>query len=521
MDDGRVTDRPIPRLAIKGLTKSFGGVRALSRADLTVNPSEIHGLLGKNGSGKSTLIKILSGFHAPDDGTLEIDGRPVSLPMPLGKSEAHGLAFVHQNLGLLADATVLENLIAGDHERLNRWRINWRAEAARARALFDENHLNLNPDTVVVDLSPVQRAQLAIVRAADRVRAHQLHGTAGLLVLDEPTPFLPIDDVRELFAMMRRLTARGVGIIFVSHDIDEVMEVTDHVTVLRDGHVIGSFVTAQTGRAQIVEAIVGRSVTTDRIVPDLAPASGFAINVRDLSGATVRDIGLSVASGEILGLTGLIGSGYDEVPYLLSGAVSAQCGQLNIGSDNHDLTQMTPTRAIDAGIALIPADRQKAGLALDLTLTENVTLPLLGRRMSSAFIKHRVLARETAGIMARFAVKAEAPGQVASELSGGNQQKLVLGKWLQLGPRLVLLDEPTQGIDVGARREIYQRIIELCAAGASVICATSEFEQLEMIAHRVLVFDRGRITAELSGPNVTKSAIAEACYQENKVHETV
>jgi len=516
-----VIDGPIPRLAIKGLTKSFGGVRALSRADLVINPGEIHGLLGKNGSGKSTLIKILSGFHAPDEGSLEIDGRPVSLPMPLGQSEAHGLAFVHQNLGLLADATVLENLIAGDHERLNRWHINWRSETARARALFEENHLTLDPGAVVADLSPVKRAQLAIVRAADRVRAHQLHGGAGLLVLDEPTPFLPIDDVRELFAMMRRLTARGVAIVFVSHDIDEVMEVTDRATVLRDGHVIGSFVTSQTARAQIVEAIVGRSMTTDRIVADLIPISGNTVNVSNLSGNTLRDVALSVAPGEILGLTGLIGSGYDEVPYLLSGASSARTGQLDMGGVSHNLTRMTPAAAIDAGIALIPADRQKAGLALDLTLTENVTLPLLGRRLSGAFINHAVLARETGGIMARFAVKAEAPGQIASELSGGNQQKLVLGKWLQLGPRLVLLDEPTQGIDVGARREIYDRIIDLCAAGASVICATSEFEQLEMIAHRVLVFDRGRIKAELTGPSVTKSAIAEACYQEDKVHAAV
>jgi ribose transport system ATP-binding protein len=416
---------------------------------------------------------------------------------------------------------VLENLIAGDQERLNPWRINWRAEAARARALFDDNHLDLDPGMVVADLSPVKRAQLAIVRAADRVRAHQAHGGAGLLVLDEPTPFLPMEDVRILFTMMRRLTARGVSIVFVSHDIDEVMEVTDRATVLRDGHVIGSFVTADTSRAQIVEAIVGRSMTTDRIVHDLVPDASPSIRVQNLSGHTVRDIALSVGSGEILGLTGLIGSGYDEVPSLLSGASRALSGQLYLDNTRHDLTLMTPTNAIDAAIALIPADRQKAGLALDLTLTENVTLPLLGRSVSGAWINHRGLYHETAAIMARFAVKAEAPGQTASELSGGNQQKLVLGKWLQLGPRLVLLDEPTQGIDVGARREIYDRIIELCAAGASVICATSEFEQLEMIAHRVLVFDRGRIKAELSGPKVTKSAIAEACYKENRVDAPV
>ena len=514
-------DAPNPRLAIRGLSKAFGGVRALSGADLTVSPGEIHGLLGKNGSGKSTLIKILSGFHAPDAGSLEIDGRAVPLPMPLGKSEAYGLAFVHQNLGLLADATVLENLIAGDHQRLNPWRLNWRSEAARARKLFDENHLDLDPQAAVADLSPVKRAQLAIVRAADRVNVHRAHGSAGLLVLDEPTPFLPMEDVRELFAMMRRLTAGGVSIIFVSHDIDEVIEVTQRATVLRDGRMIASFITAQTPRSTIVEAIVGRAVSTDRIVTP-RPRSVFpAIRVSGLTGRTVRSFACAVDPGEILGLTGLIGSGYDEVPYLLSGAAAAVSGSLTMADVARDLTQMTPAAAIKAGIALIPADRQRAGLALDLTLTENATLPLLGRRLSGVLLNHRQLARETIAILAHFAVKADAPGQFAAELSGGNQQKLVLGKWLQLGPRLVLLDEPTQGIDVGARREIYQRIAELCASGASVICATSEFDQLEMIAHRVLVFERGRIKAELRGADVTKTAIAQACYEEARSHATV
>ena len=516
-----MSDPVAPRLAIRGLTKSFGGVRALNGADLAIRPGEIHGLLGKNGSGKSTLIKILSGFHAPDEGRLEIDGKPVPLPMPLRKSEAHGLAFVHQNLGLLSDATVLENLIAGDHARLNSWHINWRTEAARARRLFAEHHVDLDPLAVVADLSPVKRAQLAIVRAADRISGQHRLGGAGLLVLDEPTPFLPIEDVRELFAMMRRLTGRGVSIIFVSHDIDEVMEVTDSITVLRDGQVIGSFVTAQTRRTAIVEAIVGASVSTDRVVTPLSARSAPAIHVTALSGQTVRDIGFDIAPGEILGLTGLIGSGYDAVPYLLSGATPAVAGSLTLGQGVYDLTRMSPSAAIAAGIALIPADRQRAGLALDLTLTENVTLPLLGRTVKRALLNHRKLAHTTSGIMTRFAVKADAPGQPASELSGGNQQKLVMGKWLQLGPRLVLLDEPTQGIDVGARREIYDRIADLCATGASVLCATSEFEQLEMIAHRVLVFERGRIKAELSGPQVTKSAIAEACYREARADALV
>lgn len=512
---------PAPRLAIRGLTKSFGGARALTRADLTINAGEIHGLLGKNGSGKSTLIKILSGFHQPDEGTLEIDGEPIALPIPLGRSEAHGLAFVHQNLGLLAEATVLENLIAGDHERLNQWRINWRAERERARNLFADHHLDLDPDIQVGDLSPVKRAQLAIVRAAERVRAHSAHGSAGVLVLDEPTPFLPIEDVRELFSMMRRLTATGVSIIFVSHDIDEVMEITDRATVLRDGEVIGSFITDQTDRTQIVAAIVGRSMSSDRVVGPFVPTSSPAVRTTELTGQIVQNVSFDVRPGEILGLTGLIGSGYDEIPYLLSGATIALRGDLQLPPARYDLAQMTPAGAIAAGIALIPADRQRSGLALDLSLVENVTLPLLGRGENVFFLKHQVLAAITAGIMERFAVKADRPQQPASELSGGNQQKLVLGKWLQLGPRLVLLDEPTQGIDVGARREIYDRLVDLCRNGTSIICATSEFEQLETIAHRVLIFDRGRIKAQIVGDDITKSAIAHACYQESRTYATV
>lgn len=504
----------VPRLEIRGLTKTFGGVRALDRADLTLMPGEVHGLLGANGSGKSTLIKILSGFHAPDAGTLWIDGREVALPMPLGRSETCGLSFVHQNLGLLHEASVLENLIAGDHERLNPWHINWRAEAQRARALFVEHRLDFSPGQTVADLSPVQRAQLAIVRAADRVREHRRHGAPGVLVLDEPTPFLPQEDVRELFGMMRQLTAKGVTIVFVSHDIDEVMEVTDRCTVLRDGAVIGTFETARTERAALVEAIVGRSLAVNRRVAAL-PAAPPAVELRGLEGSIVRDIALSVQAGEILGLTGLIGSGYDEVPMLLSGARRARAGALTLAGTTHDVARLDPADTMAAGIASIPADRQRAGIAPDLTLAENAMLPLI---KGSLALDHRRLRARTADLLARFSVKAQSGEQPASELSGGNQQKLVLGKWLQLGPRLVLLDEPTQGIDVGARQEIYDRLFEVCATGAAVICATSEFEQLEIIAHRVLIFDNGRVRAELKGDDVTKSAIAQACYKAGASH---
>lgn len=497
------------RLKVEGLTKTFGGMRALNSVDLTVQPGEIHGLLGKNGSGKSTLIKVLSGFHAPDAGRLSIDGRSVHLPMPAGRCEAHGLTFVHQHLGLILEASVLENLLVGDHRRDRGFRIHWRREAERARALLASHHLSLDPYTLIEDLSPVQRAQFAIVRAADRVGEG-----GGALVLDEPTPFLPLDDVSRLFELMRRLADAGTAIVFVSHDIDEVKEVTHRATVLRDGEVITAFDTASTERGAIVEAIVGNSVEIDRRVRDLSSSAVPLARISDVSDTLVEAVTFDVAPGEIVGLTGLIGSGFDRVPYLLAGARTARTGTLQLAGVSHRLSRMHPKAAMNAGIVLIPSDRAHAGMTAELSLTENAMLPRLPDQIT---VPHRRRSKATGQLIERFGVKANDPEQLAAELSGGNQQKLVLAKWFQLGPRLVLLDEPTQGIDVGARREVYDRLQELSEAGAGIVCATSEFEELEAIAHRVLVFDGGRIVAELKGADVTKTKIAAACYNARRI----
>ncbi len=503
---------PVERLSICGLTKVFGGNRALDAVDFEVASGEIHGLLGQNGSGKSTLIKILSGFYAPDAGSISIDGHPIPLPMPMGRHEAMGLAFVHQNLGLYPDGTVLENLIAGDHGRLNSWRIDWRQEAARARALFATFKLDLKPNDLVETLSPVLRAQLAIVRAADRIQHGNDTGSA-ILVLDEPTPFLPMDDVQALFSMMRQLAATGVSIIFVSHDIDEIIDVTDRATVLRDGKTIGSFDTASMSRPQIVEMIVGHALKTDRTAGDTVKTDVNAnVVTSSVCGRLIQNLSFEVKPGEILGLTGLIGSGYDEVPYLLNGSTTARTGSLVVRGNTFDLGTVTPARSMKAGVVLIPADRQITGIVPELTLLENVSLPVLGNHERPGYINHKKLRDNADRLLKHFKVKAEGPDQQAGDLSGGNQQKIVLAKWLQLNPVLVLLDEPTQGIDVGARAEIYDFLNTLCAGGASVICATSEFEQLEAIAHRVLVFDRGQVTVELKDGDVTKSNIAKACY---------
>ena len=503
------------RISISGLTKVLVATTHWTGLDSMSHRAKSMVCSARTAPENRTLIKILSGYHAPDAGAVSIDGVPVSLPIAVGRHENLGLAFVHQNLGLFPGGTVLENLIAGDHGRLNPWHINWRREAERARELFRSFHLDLEPNMPVEQLPQVKRAQLAIVRAADRIQQHGTYAGPGLLVLDEPTPFLPMEDVRDLFAMMRRLAGSGVSIVFVSHDIDEIIEVTDRATVLRDGKTIGSFDTASKSRSEIVEMIVGRSLESDRSPADtLAAGSDARVRVSALSGSMVKDLSFDVRPGEILGLTGLIGSGYDEVPYLLSGASQAQNGRLAIDATEMDLVGLSPAASMKSGIVLIPADRQRTAVAPELSTLENISLPVLGTIGSAVMVDHVRLRDNARHLIERFGVKAQGTNQQANDLSGGNQQKVVLAKWLQLNPVFVLLDEPTQGIDVGARAEIYEILAQLCAAGACILCATSEFEQLEAIAHRVFVFDRGQVVAELAGSDVTKSNIAKACYSE-------
>lgn len=510
-------------LAVRGLTKAFGGQRALDDVNLDVAPAEVHGLLGQNGSGKSTLIKVLAGYHVPDAGTIDLHGHRTALPVSVSDHEAHGLAFVHQNLGLLPEATVLENLIAGEHGRLNRWRLDWRGESRRARELFDQFDLDIDPEMSVASLPPVRRAQLAIVRAAARVRrggAEDDDG-GGLLVLDEPTPFLPVTDVEVLFALVRRLVARGTSVVFVSHDIDEVMALTDRATVLRDGKVAGSFVTESASRSTIVEMIIGRTVapSSGRRHQDQAPLGAARVEITDLALSSGERLDLALRPGEIVGLTGLVGSGYDELPYLLGGASPTRSGHMELDGHRLELRSLTPASALRANAVLVPSDRPGRGLAMGLSILDNLSLPLIVSSKQRFRLRHGHLRERADGAAMRFGVRLRDVRQPCEELSGGNQQKVVLARWLQLDPALVLLDEPTQGIDVGARAEIYALIDALSDAGTCVLCATSEFEQLEALADRVLVFSRGRVVADITGDGLTKAGIAKACYTESGAHD--
>jgi ribose transport system ATP-binding protein len=509
-----------PRLTLRHLSKTFGGARALDDVDMTVLPGEVHGLLGENGSGKSTLIKILAGYHAPDLGELEVDGKPTKLPLHPGQFRELGMSFVHQDLGLVDALSVLENLRVGEFAASrDRWRISWRRERRRARETFARYGVRLDPDAKVGSLSGVERALLAIVRAVEEMDVSTQQNGSGLLVLDEPTVFLPQEGTERLFALVREIAASGSSVLFVSHDMDEVREVTDRVTVLRDGRVVATVATADASKARLVEMIIGRRLEElEAEHHDLTGAETDAA-VRGLSGTVVRDVSFELHAGEVLGLTGLLGSGFDEVPYLVFGAVTARGGSLRLGAATFDLPRLRPDAALEAGIALLPANRQQHGSVASLPVADNVSLPVLDEYFSGIRLERRRMLQGTRRLLQEFDVRPSDPHLPYGALSGGNQQKALLAKWLQTRPKLLLLHEPTQGVDVGARQQIFGLIREAAESGVYVVCASADYEQLALICDRILVLGRGRIARQLVGDAITKDRIIEQCYAASAAEE--
>ncbi|MDO9352380.1 MAG: sugar ABC transporter ATP-binding protein [Solirubrobacteraceae bacterium] len=503
-----------PTIELTGLTKRFDGVLALDGVDLTVVPGEIHGLLGENGSGKSTLIKVLAGFHGTDGGRLSVAGEEVPLPLSPDTPKRLGLEFVHQDLGMIESLSVVENLRIGEMNR-RRMRISWADEHRRAREVFDRYGIDLDPRAIVADVRPVQRAQLAIARAMEGMRAArgELEHTKGLLVLDEPTVFLPREEVEQLFTLMRDVAASGASVLFVSHDLDEVRHVTDRVTVLRDGRHIDTCNTAEVDHDGLVERIIGRKL--EALVPPSQQAArqdqGVLARVTDVRADLLDGVSLEVRAGEVLGITGLLGSGFERLPYVISGAARPDRGTLHVGDREFDLTSISPIQATRAGVALVPADRKNDGAVQELSVTDNVTMPVMRQFRKRGKLNRRAMTRATAALMDEYDVRPRNPSLPLSSLSGGNQQKAVMAKWLQTDPQLLLLHEPTQGVDIGARGQIFEVIRRSADEGRSVVCASSDHEQLAAVCDRVLVFARGRIAAELSGSDLTKERITERC----------
>lgn len=510
----QVTAALPPALHIEHLSKHFGGAKALNEVSLMVLPGEVHGLLGQNGSGKSTLIKILAGLHIPEPGArIEVAGQRLPLPLPAGASYRHGLSFVHQHLALVPSLTVTENLFASRYATHSHFFIDERREQRAAATVLGEFGVGLPPDAQVSTLLPVERALLAIVRAVNDLQVAGQSQGSGLLILDEPTPFLPKQDVERLFALIRSVVERGASVIFVSHDIDEVLEITDHATILRDGQVVATIETARTAKDELIEHIIGHKLDTGSREGGAVQRSIINTEVKSASGQRCRNVNLKIYGGEIVGLTGLIGSGYDELPYLMYGALPASDGQMSLSDAALSLSSLTPAIALRHRIVLIPGDRPAQGGVLDLSLLDNLSLPTLDGSTGGWKVNWSALRQSGQNLLTTYQVRPPNLNLELGNLSGGNQQKVVLAKWLQLAPQLILLDEPTQGVDVGAREEVWNVVRQAAAAGASVLCASSDHEQLAALCDRVLIFRRGELAHELVTP-FSKEEISRLCYLE-------
>ncbi|MCW3063244.1 MAG: Monosaccharide-transporting ATPase [Solirubrobacterales bacterium] len=491
-----------------GISKTFGAVRVLEDAALTLQPGEIRALVGRNGSGKSTFIKILAGFHEPDPGgTLEVGGEAVDLPVRLGSAQRHGLSFVHQDLALVDEGSVVDNVLVGRFATAAGGRIPWRRERRRVAEALARFGVEADPRAAVSELGQVDRALVAIARSL-----LELPEAGGVLVLDEPTAFLPDEDVERLFAAVREVAATGTAVVYVSHRLDEVLALGHTVTVLRDGRVVSTEPTAGLPKERLVELILGQEL--EAFYPSLADAgSERVLEANGLRGAVVRDVSLWLAAGEIVGVTGLNGSGFDELPYLLFGAGDARAGTVTAGGTTRDAADLRPEVAIAAGLALLPGDRQRRSGVQDLRVRENVSLPALRQFFRGGRLRHGEERRAVRSVLERLTVTPPDDRLLLSQLSGGNQQKALLGKWLQLAPRVLLLHEPAQGVDVLAKRELFVQIEQAAQGGAAVLIASAEAEDLVHLCHRVLVLQDGQAAGQLAGGEISEERIAELSYR--------
>jgi ribose transport system ATP-binding protein len=487
---------------------------------------------------------VLSGVHAPEPGgRLFVSGEEVPLPLAPGQASEIGLSFVYQNLALAAGLSVLENLTLGQRIQggARAWApINWLQERRSATAVLDRYQVRLSLSQRTGELAPVDQARLAIVRAAEDLRRYRTRSgyKHSVLVLDEPTVFLPEEEVERLFDLIRAVVAEGAGVLFISHDLVAVRSITDRVVVLRDGRVVADVPASEIHEHELVDLIVGaparpgigapaeqaaagearagQGTSTSPAEAGSAPGVGENVVIEHLADGRLRDLSFEIGAGEILGVAGLIGSGAEDLPYLLFGARTATSGRLRLGAQTLDLGGLSPQRSVRERIALVPADRHQLGLSERLTLWENIVM-LVEDEHYRGGVFHRgelvTLAREA---IARFEIRPPLTHAVTATFSGGNQQKALLAKWLIARPRLLLLHEPTQGVDVGARRDIYRFVKSAAALNqTAVLWVTTDFGELAEVCDRVIVLSQGRQVSTIAGEELSDDAITAAALRQS------
>ena len=478
----------VPLLEMKAISKSFPGVRALNDVDLTLHAGEVLALLGENGAGKSTLIKILGGAHTPDAGTVLIDGEPTRMDSPTAAQRA-GVGIIYQDFNLVPALTARENIFLGQHSHIL-GRTKRSEERQKAEALFTRIGIDVNTESLCRDLPVAQQQIVEIAKA--------LSLDARIVVMDEPTAALTPREVRGLAAVIDELKSQGIGIIYISHRLDEIEQFADRITVLRDGKHVATRPIGQVTRDQMIELMVGRSLENE--FPKVESQAGdVLLTVKDLSRPpVVQNISFSLHRGEILGFAGLVGSGRTETVRMLFGADAKEGGEVWLDGDKVSIT--SPAQAIRHGICLLTEDRKSQGLVLGRSVQENFGLANMKWFSKLGFINNKNEGLAFDNYVEQLKIKVTGGSQIAQTLSGGNQQKVVLAKWLQQNAEVVIFDEPTRGIDVGAKYEIYLLMNKLAAQGKAILMISSELAEILGMSDRILVMHEGKIAGEITNP---------------------
>ena len=472
------------------IDKRFPGVHALKAVSFDLQEGEVHALMGENGAGKSTLMKILSGVYQPDSGRILVEGREVTLPSPRAAQD-QGIGIIHQELALMKDLTVAQNIFIGREPRLSFGRVDDAKMIRDVEALFRVLNINIDPRRKVDGLSIARQQMVEIAKA--------LSARSRVLIMDEPTAALTDSEINELFAMIARLKADGVGIVYISHKMDEIRRISDRVTVMRDGEYVGTVGAKETPISQIISMMVGRTLTDEVVsIPDLTGAE-VALEVKGLNrGREIRDVSFSLKKGEVLGFAGLMGAGRTEVARTIFGADPRDSGEITVHGRKVEIR--SPVDAVRAGIGYLSEDRKHFGLALGMDVADNVALASMHRFTGGlGQVRDEAMRKTARDFIRSLGIRTPSERQEVRLLSGGNQQKVVIAKWLLRNCDILIFDEPTRGIDIGAKSEIYKLLADLAAEGKAIIVISSELPEVLRVSHRIAVMCEGRLTGTLPG----------------------
>jgi len=500
-------------LGLHGVSKAYGPTQALDGVSFEVAQGTVHALLGGNGCGKSTLIKILAGVVEADAGELEVrGGRHDARDVTPSVARQLGFRFVHQQPTTFADMSVADNLAIGHGFVTGAGRrVQWREQRAHAAATLERFGIDAKPSQALGSLTPARQTMVAVARALQ----DQQDASDGILVLDEPTAALPAGEVHLLLDALRGYAGHGQTILYVSHRLDEVLAVADAATVLRDGAVKTTSPRAALTHDRLVELIVGRALEAAVATTAARPRDATILEVRNLRSAAVRDAGFVLREGEVLGVAGLLGSGRSTLLRALFGAVPLERGELRLAGQ--PLLLQGPRDAMAAGIAYVPEDRISEGAFGDLSVDENLSMATVGTYWRRGRLRHRDARGDARGLMRRYGIRAASERAPLASLSGGNQQKVMLARWMRRSPRVLLLDEPTQGVDVGARAEIYGLVRRAVDAGTGIILVSSDAEELALLCDRALILRRGVIVDEVERPHITDSGLEQLLLETEAV----